>query len=112
MNKLKLSTLSELHPLPGDALLTGEVTTVQVHAVERCEAPCAFHSPSDHPLKDAPLGTYPTVWGRVLVRVCDCGVRHPDPDFELYLRRIGAASDAMTLRHQCCALRCCQGGGV
>lgn len=39
---------------------------------------CAIHRPSDHPLNAAPFGWYEEV--KALMRVCDHGWWHPDPD--------------------------------
>jgi hypothetical protein len=52
---------------------------MRVHPVEVCGSPpCCIHSPSDHPLRTAPLSwdsdTH-TMW-----RICKHLRRHPDPD--------------------------------
>ena len=108
MSGLDIGQLREFFVLTGDALIDGYASYTPVHPEAQCEPPCAFHSPSDHPLRDAPIGTFVTAWGRVLVRICDCRHRHPDPDFELYLHRVGVLSEAISFRHECCPLRCCQ----
>ena len=50
-----------------------------VHAKEQCAGEwCSIHHPSAHPLKDAPQ-----IWRedrRIMERVCEHGVGHPDPD--------------------------------
>ena len=53
---------------------------------------CAIHNPSDHPLKDAPFLWYEEV--RHLVRVCEHGFHHPDPD-DLYFK--SAMMDLVTV---------------
>lgn len=56
---------------------TGKV--VRVHPKTQCAGEwCSIHNPSDHPLKDAPQ-----IWRedrRIMERVCQHGVGHPDPD--------------------------------
>lgn len=39
---------------------------------------CCIHNPSEHPLREAPMDW----WGefRHMVRVCEHGISHPDPD--------------------------------
>ena len=76
-----------------------------IHAPERCEAPCAYHSPSDHPLHDAPLGLG-IVWHlQIPMRICSHAHVHPDPDGLLHLRRVGALLGVV--QHECCPDRCC-----
>lgn len=68
-------------------LLNGE--TLKTHRKDACTGPpCVIHSPSDHPLKGAPLFWRPE---RMLMeRVCEHGVHHPDPDDRSHWeRRIG-----------------------
>lgn len=51
-----------------------------IHPEEGCRGrKCAIHNPSEHPLKDAPMDWY---GGEIrhLVRVCEHGFHHPDPD--------------------------------
>lgn len=79
-----------------------------IHAPEVCEAPCAYHSPSDHPLRDAPMALGVMFTLRIPLRICEHGVAHPDPDGLLHLRRIGVLG-AVTF-HPCCEHKCC--GGV
>jgi hypothetical protein len=59
------------------ALHNGDI--LEVHAPEKCAGrACCIHDPSDHPLNRAPLN-----WRsdrRIMERVCDHGIGHPDPD--------------------------------
>lgn len=63
---------------------TNEPYVLKHHSGKSCEPPCAFHAPSDHPLKDAPLnwrsGMTPWDGRRILERMCPHGIGHPDPD--------------------------------
>lgn len=79
-----------------------------IHAPERCEAPCAYHSPSDHLLRGAPMALGIAFAFEIPMRICEHGVPHPDPDGLGFLRRVGALLG--TVAHECCADRCC--GGV
>lgn len=58
------------------------------HAAANCDGPpCPFHSPSDHPLVDAPM-TLRRVGGPQLIeRLCVHGYFHPDPDSLAWLER-------------------------
>ncbi len=83
---------------------TGQ-TLVNVHPPEACAGnPCPIHNPSDHPLKDAP-----THWRddrRIMERICEHRVGHPDPDDE-YHRVTSLGENALySSIHGCC--RCCQ----
>ncbi len=46
---------------------------------------CPLHSPSAHPLRDAPQGWQRA--GSILTRQCKCGCWHPDTDSLNYLQR-------------------------
>lgn len=50
-----------------------------VHSETSCAGQnCCIHNPSDHPLADRPL-----LWRddrRIMERVCEHGIGHPDPD--------------------------------
>lgn len=63
---------------------SGEPMILKHHSANVCVPPCAFHTPSDHPLKDAPLnwrsGLSPYDGRRLLERFCTHGIAHPDPD--------------------------------
>lgn len=58
---------------------TGTHQKLWVHNEDVCEGEnCPIHNPSDHPLKDAP-----THWRddmRIMERICEHGIGHPDPD--------------------------------
>jgi hypothetical protein len=54
---------------------------------------CSIHNPSDHPLRDAPMDWFGDNI-RALVRVCEHGFRHPDPDD---LRFKMATGDSITV---------------
>lgn len=75
---------------------------VNVHPERLCEGrPCCIHHPSDHALKDAPLN-----WRgdrRIMERICEHGVGHPDPDDGAY--RASQGDEDMT--HACdgCCVR-------
>ena len=68
-----------------DVILHSGAKLTNIHPEEVCSAKwgrhghCPIHSPSDHPLKDAPMDWY---GGEIrhLVRVCEHGLYHPDPD--------------------------------
>lgn len=52
---------------------------MEVHDPAACAGQaCCVHNPSDHPLNTAPLDWWPIV--RIMVRVCEHTVPHPDPD--------------------------------
>lgn len=98
--------LREHHILEDGAKLVG------VHPKnENCERlGCAMHSPSDHPLNEAPkhwlqdpriLEAYGT-----LRRECPCGNMHPDADSVSYVERaFGPAAADAEAQHVCCG--CC-----
>ena len=76
-----------------------------IHAPEVCEAPCPYHSPSDHPLRDAPMALGIVFTLRIPMRVCEHEFWHPDPDGLEHLRRVGALGGPTD--HTCCPERCC-----
>lgn len=59
-----------------------------IHSKESCVAPCPFHAPSDHPLKDAEIHIR---WdkGALAERICKHGVGHDDPDAVAYMKKQG-----------------------
>lgn len=62
-------------------------TVLQTHPASVCESDpsCCLHNPSEHALKDAPLN-----WRadrRLMERICEHGVGHPDPDDLAFKRR-------------------------
>ena len=75
---------------------------IGVHPVTACAgAPCCIHSPSEHPLRTAPLN-----WRadrRIKERICRHGVGHDDPDDLTYRRSIGSEASGI---HACCG--CCR----
>jgi hypothetical protein len=82
---------------------------LQTHGASECDGPpCPLHSPSDHPLRDAPLN-----WRQdryLMERVCPCGVGHPDPDHLDRVRRVYGEELAWGQGvHGCCARVCCCG---
>lgn len=104
----RLSDLLQFWVYDGGARADGHPHVGAIHAPEACEAPCPYHSPSDHPLRDAPM-TFAVMWALVVpMRVCEHQVAHPDPDGIDHLRRVGL--HVYGTRHECCATECC--GGV
>lgn len=64
------------------------VDGMRVHDESTCKPPCPFHSPSDHPLKDAPM--HIRVDKDFLVeRICPHGIGHDDPDSVAYMQEQG-----------------------
>ena len=61
---------------------------MKVHAKKDCVAPCPFHSPSDHPLKDAPIHIRRDK-NLLVERICEHGVGHSDPDSVAYMEAHG-----------------------
>lgn len=68
------------------ALYDGRI--LQVHERANCMLEhCSIHNPSTHPLNHAPL-----VWEQeihTMMRVCEHGFRHPDPDDTAFKMAIG-----------------------
>jgi nitroreductase len=63
---------------------TGTGQLLHFHPVERCTPPCALHAPSDHHMV-----TWPLHWRddrRILERICEHGIGHPDPDDAAFRR--------------------------
>lgn len=92
--------MNELWTLPSGVRLS-------IHDAPQCAGhPCPFHTPSDHPLKNASIN-----WrsDRHLVeRMCDHGVGHPDPDHLAWVRMaLGEAASDERGVHGCCWERCC-----
>jgi hypothetical protein len=70
--------IRRLHGKPawGEYAITGTGQVLTIHTRAACVGPCAFHKPSRHPLRTAPIH-----WrGHVVERICSHGVGHPDPD--------------------------------
>lgn len=65
-------------------MLDGSI--LQTHEAHDCRGQvCCIHSPSDHALKDAQL-----LWrtdSRIMERICDHGIGHPDPDHLAHIER-------------------------
>lgn len=78
---------------------TGQVMHY-VHGKDECDGnPCPIHNPTDHPLRDAP-----THWRydrKIMERMCEHGVGHPDPD-DIHVRTVEGEGV-----HGCDG--CCQG---
>lgn len=55
-----------------------------VHGRDQCAGEfCCIHNPSDHPLRHRPLNwrwAPPYDYRRIMERICEHGVGHPDPD--------------------------------
>ncbi len=83
-----------------DLIVLHDGTVLETHGPARCRRTfCTIHHPSDHPLKEAPL-----VWSRrtnLMLRICDHGCEHPDPDSAAVLNR------PALIRHECCPDHCC-----
>jgi len=56
-----------------------------IHDEENCVPPCPFHSPSDHPLKNAPIHIRGDKM-MLVERICEHGVGHDDPDSVSYFK--------------------------
>ena len=79
--------------LPIDVVALYDGTVLEVHRHESCVGQsCCVHTPSDHPLRDAPLFWCADVGA--MSRVCSHGEHHPDPD-DVVFRVFG-----VTRRHQ------------
>lgn len=97
----------------GDLIALPDGRVLKTHGKDECSGtPCVLHSPSEHPLKYAPLS-----WrsDRVMMeRICKHGIHHPDPDDRAHWeRRIGedpASKEFLDARarHDDCD-GCCQG---
>ena len=76
--------------LGSDQIVTG------VHPAEWCSGSCVIHNPSDHSLRDLPLGFDART--KAFYRTCPCGSTHQDPDERIYwtnqLARASKASKA------------------
>jgi hypothetical protein len=72
-----------------------------VHDPARCEGqPCVIHNPSDHHMRDWPLNWRGDT--RIMERLCEHGIGHPDPDDLEYQKTIEKEWVAI---HGCCG--CC-----
>jgi hypothetical protein len=85
---------------------------LKTHGEDECSGtPCVLHSPSDHPLKNAPLN-----WRSeraMMERICEHGIAHPDPDDRAHWeRRLGgdpASREFIEARAQHTCDGCCSG---
>lgn len=76
------------------------VVGVSVHDKSQCSGEfCCIHRPSDHPLKDAPLNWRADL--RIMERLCECGVGHPDKDGMDHLMRVDPESAKWAGVHGC-----------
>lgn len=62
----------------------------KVHNKKDCTSPCPFHSPSDHPLKDAPMH-FRLDKNMLVERMCPHGIGHDDPDSTKWFHLNGKA---------------------
>jgi len=83
---------------------------IQTHDAEACEGSfCSVHNPSDHPLNTAPL-----FWDsarRIMMRVCPCGIYHPDRDHLFFVMKHSIVLGALQAMHECCKKVCCDATG-
>ena len=94
----------------GDLWAMPDGRTLKTHGSGECSGtPCVLHSPSDHPLKDAPLDW--RMERAMMVRICEHGLAHPDPDDRAHWeRRLGgdpAAKEFIEARAQHDCDGCC-----
>lgn len=82
----------------------------QTHSITRCfnqtPAWCSIHNPIPGPWSD-----WPAYWHQDtlrIMRVCPCGVGHPDPSQFAWWYTKGALELSA---HACCARKCCHGEG-
>ena len=86
-----------------DIVVLGDGGAVRMHGPARCAgSACPIHRPSCHTLRDAPLTWLPEL--QLMMRECEHGHRHPDPDSMAFLRAHLLAYDSW---HACCEHRCC-----
>jgi hypothetical protein len=83
-------------------------SVLQTHDAETCVGGwCCIHNPSDHPLNTAPLS-----WDssrRVMMRICPCGIYHPDPDHLSFVVMHSPIIAILQGIHDCCKKGCCDG---
>jgi len=70
----------------GKSITLHDGRVLKTHGSDECSgSPCCIHSPSNHPLRNAPLGWRPE---RALIeRLCEHGLWHPDPDDRAHWER-------------------------
>lgn len=78
---------------------------IGVHSPQLCAGKsCCIHNPSDHPLKDAPRKFISP--GYMMVRICEHGIEHPDPDHLADVaERLAPEMAEAQAAHVCCG--CC-----
>lgn len=69
---------NKMYATRSDGSSAGKVTLL-THRKKDCTPPCAIHSPSWHPLKDAPMVFRSDKMG-MIERQCEHGIGHSDPD--------------------------------
>lgn len=92
-----------------DILVLHDGRTMSTHGRAKCLGPnCCIHSPSDHPLKDAPLSWLGEI--AMMFRVCPHGNVHPDPDSLRFHQLMALMGRVVPYDgyHPCCAGLCCQ----
>jgi hypothetical protein len=67
---------------------------------------CVIHNPSDHPLRNAP--THYRFDTKIMERLCEHGVGHPDPDDPNYNTKIFRQARTVAATHGCDG--CCTKG--
>lgn len=86
-----------------DLVILGDGSLARLHGPARCAGvACPVHRPSRHALRDAPLTWIPEL--QLMMRRCEHGHEHPDPDSLAYLVARLLAYDSW---HDCCPQRCC-----
>lgn len=65
-----------------------KVEGITVHDRKVCDAPCPFHAPSQHPLRDARMHIRVDKYCLV-ERICEHGIGHDDPDSVRYMQKHG-----------------------
>lgn len=88
MRRLQATSLKQLAEMVmlADVLEDGHRVCASIHSPEACTPPCAFHAPSDHSLRDAPivLRLLPML-GYQACRICEHDNEHIDPDTARHL---------------------------
>lgn len=72
------------------------------HPEAKCKGrPCVIHNPSDHHMLEWPINLREN---KLVERICEHGVGHPDPDSVYFFDMIGKGGLGI---HCCCENRCC-----
>lgn len=86
-----------------DIIVLHDGTTMQTHGPARCAGrACCIHRPSNHPLATAPMQWMPEI--NLMLRICEHGSVHPDPDSLAWLMSRFTSYDGW---HPCCPGQCC-----